>query len=179
LSEVATEDLAVPEQELRAVLIGAGGFGQIWWELHHSISGVRIVALVDREQDAMTSAGTSLAVPAAQQFIRLEDALASGPIDIVIDSTPPDYHAQNALLAMQNGAHVFMAKPAASRWDDAVTMAREADRAGVILAVNEQFRFGWLPLALATRSKWGRLGASSRSRSPFESPLRGRAGERV
>ena len=50
-------------------------------------------------------------------FSDYEDALAKFKPDMVLICTPPVYHVDEALAALQAGAHVFIEKPLVARID--------------------------------------------------------------
>lgn len=56
-------------------------------------------------------------------------------IDAAIIATPPFHHAPCAIQLMQRGIHVFVEKPMATRYDDALAMVRTAEEHGVTLGV--------------------------------------------
>lgn len=158
------------EGDIRCILVGAGGFGQVWADLNRSNMGARIVAIVDTDSAALNRAGSDLSLYASDQFTTLRDALESVEADAVIDSTPPEYHLAHAELAFARGLHLFTAKPASESWSDAVRMTTAAEEAGLVLAVNEQLRFGWLPLAITSVIESGEIGTVEAVEVVFREP---------
>jgi predicted dehydrogenase len=59
--------------------------------------------------------------------------------DVVVVCTPPRLHREHALLALEAGCHVFCEKPLAAELPDADAIVAAADRAGRLVAVNNQF----------------------------------------
>lgn len=146
------------EARLNAIAVGVGGFGQVWWELNRNYPDVQVVAVVDPDTAALAAGGDALAVPVSARFGTLPEALANISAHVLLDSTPPRFHLEHALAAYKAGMHVFTAKPMADTWASATQMTAAADAAGLVLGVNEQLRFGWLPLAITHLIQTGEIG---------------------
>jgi len=160
------------EDNLRLILVGAGGFGQVWWRLNRPDTGVnaRIVAVVDTDPSALDRSATDLELPQEARFSTLEEAISEVEADAVIDSTPPQFHLEHALLAFEHGLHLFTSKPMASTWREALQMTGAAENASLMLAVNEQLRFGWLPLAVQQVLQSGQIGTIEAIEVAFREP---------
>ena len=159
--EKVVSSTRVPEavRPLQIILVGVGGYGQVWWDLNRSPLKVRVVAIVDTNPESLAAAGSALGVPMSERFQTLREAIGHVAADAVIDSTPPQFHLDHALASMDNGLHLFTAKPMAHTWDDARRMVDAAEAARLVLGVNEQFRFGSLPLAVSHAIQMGDIGA--------------------
>ena len=59
--------------------------------------------------------------------------------DVVTICTPPALHRDQALLALSRGGHVFCEKPVAETLEQADEIARAAEKAFRLVAVNTQF----------------------------------------
>jgi predicted dehydrogenase/nucleoside-diphosphate-sugar epimerase len=132
-------------ERVRVALIGCGKAAA---DLHLPIlaghEGIDLVAMVDRDAKRCTELAQGYRVPRAT-----EDAasLRSGEIDAAIIATPPFHHAPCAIELMQRGIHVFVEKPMATRYADALSMVRTADEQGVVLGVGF-FRRLWPSIRL-------------------------------
>jgi predicted dehydrogenase len=70
------------------------------------------------------------------------DELINDPgIDAVLIATPVDSHFPLAMTALRAGKHVFVEKPLASTSEEARQLIEEADRRGLVLAVDHTFIF--------------------------------------
>lgn len=69
------------------------------------------------------------------------DELLAEPIDAVVIGTPNDTHCPLALKAIAAGKHVFVEKPMAGSVADAERMIRAAEAKGVVLLVDQSFRY--------------------------------------
>ncbi len=73
-------------------------------------------------------------------YTALDELLGDPRVDAVDICTPHPYHAEPAIAAASAGKHVLVEKPMATTLDDGRRMLAAAERAGVILCVNEQLR---------------------------------------
>jgi predicted dehydrogenase len=132
----------------RAILLGAGGFGVEWWPALECL-GVEVAAAADVSRDALAAAARRFRLPADRC---LDGAGADWPAveaDLVIDSTPPWLHRDNARRAFARGLDVLVAKPMALDLLDARAMVADAECHGRRLLVAQQKRFH--PAFLAVR----------------------------
>lgn len=70
----------------------------------------------------------------------VEELLAE-PIDAVVIATPNDTHCPLTLQAIAAGKHVFVEKPMAGSIADAEKMIKAAEEKGVVLLVDQSFRY--------------------------------------
>jgi predicted dehydrogenase/nucleoside-diphosphate-sugar epimerase len=121
------------EGPVRVALIGCGKIAQ---DYHLPIlaghEGIHLVALVDRDVKRCGELAQGYRVPRV-----MEDATYLRPddIDAAIIATPPFHHAPCAIQLMQRDIHVFVEKPMATRYADALAMVRAAEEHGVALGV--------------------------------------------
>ena len=73
--------------------------------------------------------------PSAACYGTVEELCASADVDAVFIGTPTPLHTAHALLAIEGGKHVIVAKPMALTFEDAQRTVRAAERAGVFLMV--------------------------------------------
>ena len=89
-----------------------------------------LAAVVDVDNDAVCE--SRRAFPQAQVGTCL-DALAWESVDAVVIATPPQFHAEQALIALECGKDVFSEKPLAMNKEDVRRLAALADERGLIL----------------------------------------------
>lgn len=77
--------------------------------------------------------------PAVRVTTSAEELIADPAVDAVIIATPVDAHFPLAMAALRAGKHVLVEKPIASTADEAQQLIDEADRRGVVLAVDHTF----------------------------------------
>jgi myo-inositol 2-dehydrogenase/D-chiro-inositol 1-dehydrogenase len=96
-------------------LVGCGGRGQWIADLFRKHGGYRFEAVADYFKERADEAGGRLSVPESGRFTGLagyKRLLESG-VDAVVIETPPYFHPEQAAAAVDAGAHVYLAKPAA------------------------------------------------------------------
>ncbi|MGH2405374.1 MAG: Gfo/Idh/MocA family protein [bacterium] len=128
------------EAPLRVLQLGLGARGRTWARIVAGCTLAAPVGYVDPRPEAREWAAAE-GPPAAPVFGDLEDALRHVAADIALVVTPP--HDRRAMVAalFSQGLHVLAEKPLALSLEDAVSMVREAARAGLNLGVVQNFRY--------------------------------------
>lgn len=96
-------------------LVGCGGRGNWITPFFVEHTGARVVALADVMQDHLNATRVKFPVNASRAYYG-PDAyreLAQSSLDAVIIETPPLFHPDHAMAAVDAGRHVFLAKPVA------------------------------------------------------------------
>ena len=91
---------------------------------------VRIVALCDVNEEALTRAGDRFGVPAAQRSRDYKAILSRTDIDAIGMAVGPQQHATMAVEALASGRPVFIEKPPGGNSSDARAIADAAAKAG-------------------------------------------------
>jgi predicted dehydrogenase len=96
-------------------LIGCGGRGLWIADLFAQSGRYRLVACADYFQDKVDAAGNKFKMDSARRHTGLSGykRLLEGRLDAVVIETPPYFHPQQAMDAVEAGKHVFIAKPIA------------------------------------------------------------------
>ena len=118
-------------------VIGYGYWGPNLVRNFMATPGARVATVCDR--DAARLAKVQALYPAVNVTTSAEEMIADPAIDAVIVATPVDAHFPLALAALQAGKHVFVEKPIASTADQARRLIEEADKRGLVLAVDHTF----------------------------------------
>jgi len=115
-------------------LIGAGRIGSSHGEIvtHHLIDA-RLVAVCDPTLDAAQKLASRLGV--FDVYANSAALLARADINAVIVATPPQFHADLTVAALEAGKHVFCEKPMALTLEDADRVHAAAQKAGKILQI--------------------------------------------
>jgi len=96
-------------------IIGSGGRGIWLGNLANKETQIRIVALQDPFEDRLAKGSERLGIDPSRCYKGLEaykDLLAS-KLDAVAVESPPYFHPDQALAAVEAGKHVYLAKPVA------------------------------------------------------------------
>jgi predicted dehydrogenase len=139
---------------LRAVVVGPGFIGAVHADALRR-NGVEVTAFVGSGSDAGRTRAREMRIPF---YATLADALAASPVDCVHIATPNYLHAVLAREAIAAGKHVVCEKPLAMNVAEGETLLRLARDAGVVHAVNFNFRFYTLVREMRDAVRRGALG---------------------
>jgi predicted dehydrogenase len=143
-------------------VIGCGGRGTWIAGLFAADGRYQVAALADYFKDRVTAAGEKLGVPADRRFIGLDGykQLLQGQVDAVAVETPPCFHPEQAVAAIQAGKHTYIAKPIAVDVPGALAIpaaaAKVKDRLSVL--VDFQTRANEFYLGAFEKIKEGLIG---------------------
>lgn len=119
---------------MRAAIVGCGAIASRWVRAVAADGRVAPVVLVDPDHGAAARLARNhgLDIPAVPTFT---GALTEHAIDVVINLTPPEKHAEVSTGALEAGAHVLSEKPLATSLDDAIGLVDLATRRRRLLCV--------------------------------------------
>jgi predicted dehydrogenase len=110
--------------QLRILIVGVGNMGASHAKAYHKLGGFEICGLMSRALKRRSDLPAELdGYPRFQDF---DQALAETRPDAVSINTWPNTHAEYSIRAMDAGCHVFMEKPIATTYEDAVRVVEEA-----------------------------------------------------
>ncbi len=125
---------------IRVGVIGCGFYAQnhlnSWKELAQQ--GAVLAAVCDIDPAKAQAAGKAFG---AAVYTDAATMLEAERLDVVDIITRHDTHRRLAELAISKGVGAIVQKPFATGWDDCVAIVDAAEKAGVWLAVHENFRF--------------------------------------
>ena len=112
-------------------LIGCGGRGT-WIAKLFADSGLyNVTACSDYFQDRIDAVGEAHQIPASRRYAGLNGyrKLLESDVDAVVIETPPYFHPEQAMAAVDAGKHVFLAKPIAVDVPGCLTIAEAGKKA--------------------------------------------------
>lgn len=124
--------------ELRAAVIGAGGFIGAIHVRAARLSGARLVAVGESTPERSAQAALTLG---AERSITSPEDLAADDIDVVHICTPTMLHERYARVALEAGKHVICEKPLAAEAVVADSLATLAQSDGAVTAIPFVYRF--------------------------------------
>lgn len=124
---------------LSVAIAGCGYFSRFHQDAWSRMEGVRVVGVADR--DAAKRAAAAELFPGAAAFAEAEAMLDAVQPDLIDIVTPPQTHRALVEAAAKRGVKMICQKPVAPEYDEAVAIVATAERAGIMLAVHENFRF--------------------------------------
>jgi myo-inositol 2-dehydrogenase / D-chiro-inositol 1-dehydrogenase len=153
---------AAANERLRLGVIGCGGRGPWIGHLFEENTNTKVVALHDYFKDRVDKAGEQLEVPPDKRFIGMDgyhELIASG-VDAVAVESPPYFHPEQTVAALEAGKHVYLAKPIAVDVPgcQAILKAGAATRDRLSLLVDFQTRNNELYREAAKRVHEGAIG---------------------
>ncbi|MBI2094167.1 MAG: Gfo/Idh/MocA family oxidoreductase [Candidatus Omnitrophica bacterium] len=131
---------------LRVAVVGVGHLGSRHAQIYASLSGVRLVAVCDKERKRALSLAKPLHCEALSDYREL-----AGKVDAVSLAVPTSFHAEVGLSLLRQGIHLLIEKPLATNLKDANALIREAQRQKCILQVGHVERFN---AAIHAALKW-------------------------
>lgn len=107
-------------------LIGCGGRGRWIADLFAQSGKYKLVACADYFQDRVDAVGEKHTIAADRRYAGLSGykRLLASKLDAVVIETPPYFHPEQALAAVEAGKHVFLAKPIAVDVPGCLTIAK-------------------------------------------------------
>jgi len=125
---------------VRVCVVGVGRAGMVHaTNFKGNVPGASLAAVVDADLKLAEQRGRELG--GALFFSDIHRALEEAEIDAVCITTPTFTHAEIAITAARAGVHIFCEKPMALTLEEADTMIRAADEAGVKMQIGFMRRF--------------------------------------
>jgi predicted dehydrogenase len=121
--------------------VGVGGRGRWPLDVLGADPRWRPVALVDVVPEHLAAARAISGLPGAACFAAVEDALAAVEADALVVCTPTETHAALCRAGFRAAKHVLVEKGMTLDWEEAQTLVREADAAGVCFCVSQNYRY--------------------------------------
>jgi len=125
---------------IKICMIGAGRVGKLHsGTLRRYIPGGEVVCLVDTVQSMLDETGVEFGID--KKYTSLDEALDKCDFDAVVITTPTFTHRDLAVMAAENGKHVFLEKPMAMDLTecDQIIAACEKDGAHLQLGFMRHF----------------------------------------
>ena len=125
---------------IRVAILGLGAVAeQIHLPACAFLPEVELVAACDPDVARRERLGSRFGIRAL--YAAPEILLTREKPDLAIIATPPDSHRDLCLLALDHGVHVFCEKPFVRTITEADEVIAAAERRGLIVGVNNQYRF--------------------------------------
>ncbi len=126
---------------MQGALIGCGFFAQnhlnAWRDMR--AEGVELIAVCDIDPGKAKAAAETFGVP--RYYTDPVTLFETEDLDFVDIATRAETHLDIVSLAVRHGVRTIVQKPLAPDWATALDMVRQAEQAGVPLAVHENFRY--------------------------------------
>ena len=141
---------------IRAAIFGTGFIGPAHVEAARRLGGVEFVALAEAGQDLADRKAAALGIPRGYGDYR--EVLADPGIEVIHNCTPNHLHFEINRAILRAGKHVISEKPLALSSRETRALVAEAGKAGVLAAVDFNYRFYPLVQEMRAMAADGRLG---------------------
>ncbi len=147
---------------MKVIQVGIGGMGNVWLRTVQASSEVEFAGFVEINPAIAQEQAAKYGLDPKLIFSSLPEALRAVKADGVIDVTPPRFHREVSLTALEAGIPVLSEKPLADTLESAQEIVRKANETGVLHMVAQNYRYSapaqTLKQTLA-RGELGRVGA--------------------
>ena len=144
---------------MKVIQVGIGGMGNAWLGAVQRSPKVNFAAFVEVDADIADQQAEAYGLDRSLIFRALPEALAQVDADAVINVTPPQFHREISVLALEAGLPVLSEKPLAGTLDDARAIVDAAQRTGVLHSVAQNYRYRPLTQTIKRVLNSGVLGA--------------------
>lgn len=154
--------MADVKQNLRAIVVGAGGMGQGWLRNVHNYDEVELAGVVDIDVARAKQSLEKLGLPDVPVADDLGAIAAQAEADFVVDVTIPEAHHPVTLQAFELGLPVIGEKPLAATLAEALELAAASEAYGKLFMVSQSRRYNEKLFAFRDQIRGlGRLGILS------------------
>lgn len=126
---------------MRVIQVGLGGMGDTWINAVQASTQVEYAGFVEINPQTAQLQAERYHLDATRIFRTLPEALAHVEADGVIDVSPPQFHKEISLAALNAGIPVLSEKPLASTFEDALAIVAAATEMGVLHMVAQNYRY--------------------------------------
>jgi UDP-N-acetylglucosamine 3-dehydrogenase len=142
--------------KLRIGLVGCGSFGESHAATLANIPYAEVVAVADINLERASKLASRYCIRKVAKDYR--ELCELPEVDAVHVVTTEDKHLEPVLAALENGKHVFVEKPMATKVEDAQKMLEAARKTGLILMPGHVCRFETKYATVKERLATGQLG---------------------
>ena len=126
---------------LKAILVGLGRMGSQWAAALKESNDYETVAYVDPSTIRRDALRRKLKLDSFPGFGTVREALRSVAADVAVVATTAFTHHEVTVEVLANRLPTIVEKPIETDWDKAREMVAEAERRGVLLLVDQNFRY--------------------------------------
>ncbi len=125
------------------VRVGISGLGRSGWGIHANVlphvgDKFRVTAVCDpdpaRQQEAIDRFD-------CLAYSTIDEIIADRSVELLVVATPSQLHVSDASAAMRAGKHVIVEKPMAPTLEGVDEMIAVAEETGMLLTVNQNYRY--------------------------------------
>lgn len=144
---------------MKIIQVGIGGMGDVWLDAVQRSPKADFAAFVEVNAAIADQQAAAYGLDRSLIFRSLPEALKEVDADAVINVTPPQFHREISVLALEAGLPVLSEKPLAPTLDDARAIVEAAERTGLLHSVAQNYRYRPLTQTIKRMLQSGSLGA--------------------
>ena len=126
---------------MKIIQVGIGGMGNAWLNAVLASSEVEYAGFVEINDEIDRTQAERYGLDRKLIFHSLKEALAAVNADGILDITPPQFHKEVSLMALEAGIPVLSEKPLADTFESAREIVRKANETGVLHMVAQNRRY--------------------------------------
>lgn len=146
---------------MKVIQVGIGGMGNAWLHAVRKSEFVDFAGFVEISDDIARAQAEAYGLDRALIYRTLPDALDALDADAVINVTPPEFHREITVCALEAGMPVMQEKPLAHSLEDAWAIAAAAEDTSLLCSIAQNYRY--LPFTQTIKDilDSGELGAAA------------------
>lgn len=126
---------------MKVIQVGLGGMGNAWLRAVQQLPEVEFAGFVEINANIAAEQVAKYELDGGTVFPNLKEALAAVQTDGVINVTPPQFHRNVSLIALEAGVPVLSEKPLADTFAAAQDIVDASNRTGVLHMVAQNYRY--------------------------------------
>lgn len=143
---------------MKVIQVGIGGMGNAWLHAVQKSQTVDFAGFVEINENIARQQAAAYGLDASSIFRSLPQALQHLEADAVINVTPPQFHKEISIIALEAGLPVLSEKPLADTLEAARAIVAKAESTGVLHSVGQNYRHFPLTRAIKGVLDSGELG---------------------
>ena len=126
---------------MKVIQVGIGGMGNAWLAAVLDAPNVEYAGFVEINDAIAAEQVKRYGLDASKVFHSLPEALPAVQADAVINVTPPQFHKDVSITALEAGLPVLSEKPLADTFDSALAIVEKANATGLLHMVAQNRRY--------------------------------------
>jgi predicted dehydrogenase len=126
---------------MKVIQVGMGGMGNAWLRAVQASPVVEYAGFVEVSPEMAATQVGKYGLDGSKVFRTLSEALAAVNADGVINVTPPQFHKEISITALEAGLPVLSEKPLADTREAALAIVEKAEATGVLHMVAQNRRY--------------------------------------
>ena len=144
---------------MKVIQAGMGGMGNAWLHAVRNSQQVDFAGFVEINDEIARQQSAAYGLDLSTVYRTLPEALRHLDADAVINVTPPQFHKEISIAALEAGLPVMSEKPLADTLDAARAIVAKSNETGVTLSVGQNYRHFPLTRTIKGILDSGELGA--------------------